>query len=76
MAIQRVDARTIPGYEVDRDAYTIKQAAADLGVAPTTIYQWIREGKLRGRTTACGNGRWVSKRSVDALVAKRAGGAA
>jgi excisionase family DNA binding protein len=40
-----------PPPDPDRGLFTIDQAAAELGVTPTTIYRWLRAGLLPGEQT-------------------------
>ncbi len=53
------------------NAYTVREAARELGVTATAVYQWLRDGVLEEMHLAAGHLRLVSTRSVLALKAKR-----
>jgi excisionase family DNA binding protein len=50
-ARQQNNMPAAPPPDPDSGIFTIKQAAAELGVTETTIYRWLREGLLPGGQT-------------------------
>ena len=51
--------------------YTASEAARELGVSPSTIRNWLRDGLLTSDTTVLGRGQYVTAASVMALKAAR-----
>ena len=51
--------------------YTASEAARELGVSPSTIRNWLRDGLLSRDTTILGRGVYVTAESVHALKAAR-----
>ncbi|MEW6736397.1 MAG: helix-turn-helix domain-containing protein, partial [Acidobacteriota bacterium] len=54
--------------DIGVSAYTAPQAASKLGLAPDTIYMWIRRGWIRGRKV--GSYWYFTTQQVNAAIAK------
>jgi len=51
--------------------YTASEAARELGVSPTAVYNWLADGTLTELTTLKGRARLVEADSVAALKRER-----
>ena len=51
--------------------YTASEASRELGVSPSTIRNWLRDGLLTPDHTVLGRGTYVTAESVHALKAAR-----
>ena len=51
--------------------YTASEASRELGVSPSTIRNWLRDGLLTPDHTVLGRGTYVTAASVMALKAAR-----
>jgi len=52
-------------------AYTASEAARELGVSPTQVYRWLKDGTLDGLTTLKGRIKLVDAGSVLDLKRER-----
>jgi len=52
-------------------AYTVAEAARELGVTPATIYAWLDQGALHLAEIAAGRIKLVEAKSLQALKSQR-----